>query len=159
MANTSCKYKTKKSSTVIKNYRTRGWVEGHNRATAFDCHWKLIRLTFQEDGGWNSHVEGMIEKSTFRLQNLKFCLAIYKLFILALLDLYLNTLGQRSALFEKRLENIQIEAARIVTGATKLCSKSKLYDDTGWESLLDRRKKTQNKKNFMKCFIAVLPNI
>ena len=30
-----------------------------------------------------------------------------------------------------RIEAIQIEAMRIVTGATKLCSIAKLYDDTG----------------------------
>jgi hypothetical protein len=30
---------------------------------------------------------------------------------------------------------IQNEAARIVLGATKLCSLEKHYDDLGWESL------------------------
>ena len=39
------------------------------------------------------------------------------------------------------VESIQIEAARIVTDATKLCSKVKLYEDTGWDSLYERRKK------------------
>ena len=39
-----------------------------------------------------------------------------------------------------KLERIQIEAARIVTGATKLCSKQNLYYDTGWETLSERRK-------------------
>jgi hypothetical protein len=29
----------------------------------------------------------------------------------------------------------------IVTGATKLCSKQNLYNDTGWETLSERRKK------------------
>ena len=42
---------------------------------------------------------------------------------------------------KKLLENIQIEAMRIVTGATKLCSISKLYQDTGWETLEARRRK------------------
>ena len=40
---------------------------------------------------------------------------------------------------KKLIESIQIEAMRIVTGATKLCSIGKLYDDTGWESLEARR--------------------
>lgn len=31
------------------------------------------------------------------------------------------------------LESIQIEAIRIVTGASILCSIAKLYEDTGWE--------------------------
>jgi hypothetical protein len=34
---------------------------------------------------------------------------------------------------------INIEAARIVTGATKLCSKEKLYVETGWETMSCRR--------------------
>ena len=39
------------------------------------------------------------------------------------------------------LEDIQIEAMQIVTGATKLCSIDKLYIDTGWEKLKARREK------------------
>ena len=39
-----------------------------------------------------------------------------------------------------KLESIQIEAAMIVTGATKLCSKQNLYNDTEWETLSEHRK-------------------
>ena len=42
---------------------------------------------------------------------------------------------------KKLIESIQIEAMRIVTGATKLCSIGKLYDDIGWETLDARRVK------------------
>ena len=42
---------------------------------------------------------------------------------------------------EQDIEKIQIEAARIVTGATKLISLNKLYVETGWELLKDRRRK------------------
>ena len=38
-------------------------------------------------------------------------------------------------------KKIQIEAARIVTGSTKLVSVEKLYDEAGWERLKDRRGK------------------
>ena len=34
-----------------------------------------------------------------------------------------------------KLEKIQIEAARIATGTTKLVSLDKLYQETGWETL------------------------
>ena len=37
------------------------------------------------------------------------------------------------------LEKIQIEAARIVTGATKLESIDSFYTETGWETLSSRR--------------------
>ena len=39
------------------------------------------------------------------------------------------------------LEKIQIEAARIVTGATKLVSIDSFYTETGWETVASRRKK------------------
>ena len=39
----------------------------------------------------------------------------------------------------KRVESIQYEAARIVSGAWKTSCISKLYQNLGWESLSDRR--------------------
>ena len=38
------------------------------------------------------------------------------------------------------IEKIQIEAARIVTGTTKLVSINSLYEEAGWETLETRRK-------------------
>ena len=40
---------------------------------------------------------------------------------------------------KNHIESIQIEAMRIVTGATKLCSTAKLYEDTRWETLQVRQ--------------------
>jgi hypothetical protein len=40
-----------------------------------------------------------------------------------------------------KLESVQAEAARVVTGGTHLVSLSKLYAETGWEYLKDRREK------------------
>jgi hypothetical protein len=39
------------------------------------------------------------------------------------------------------LENVQVEAARIVTGGTRLVSLSNLYIETRWEKLKDRRER------------------
>ena len=44
--------------------------------------------------------------------------------------------SERQTIYTK----IQNEAARIVTGATKLASVQSLLFDTGWESLTSRRK-------------------
>ncbi|CAC5386838.1 unnamed protein product [Mytilus coruscus] len=53
---------------------------------------------------------------------------------------YADTVWDNIPIYLKdKLESIQIEAARIVTCATKLCSKSNLYNDTGWVSLSERR--------------------
>jgi hypothetical protein len=38
-----------------------------------------------------------------------------------------------------KLENIQLDAARIVTGGTRLTSHDSLYEETKWEKLKDRR--------------------
>ena len=45
------------------------------------------------------------------------------------------------AYLKDRLEKVNIEAARIVTGATKLVSLNDLYRETGWETLEKRREK------------------
>ena len=42
---------------------------------------------------------------------------------------------------KKQLDAIHIEAGRIITGATKLCSTEKLFTELGWESLQERRTK------------------
>ena len=46
-----------------------------------------------------------------------------------------------SSVSKKQLDAIHIEAARIITGATKLCSISLLISDLGLESLQDRHNK------------------
>ena len=42
---------------------------------------------------------------------------------------------------KNELEKIQIEAARIATGATKLVSLNALYNEIQWENLEERRRK------------------
>ena len=42
---------------------------------------------------------------------------------------------------KKQLDAVHVEAARIITGATKLCSINKLSSDSGWNSLKSRRNK------------------
>ena len=50
-------------------------------------------------------------------------------------------MGQLFNRSKKQLEAIHIEAARTITGATKLCSINRLLDELGWESLQNRRNK------------------
>ena len=40
----------------------------------------------------------------------------------------------------EKIEKVQLEAARIVTGLTKFASAEALYFETGWETLVERRK-------------------
>ena len=66
---------------------------------------------------------------------------IYISFIRPLLE-YADVVWSNCTLEESNmLEAVQVEAARIILGVTKLCNISKMYDDLGWESLLTRREK------------------
>lgn len=66
---------------------------------------------------------------------------MYSIFIRPLLE-YGSTIWDNCSFDNKRkIENIQTEALRIVTGGTKLCSTQKLYDETNCETLTKRRYK------------------
>ena len=66
---------------------------------------------------------------------------IYIVFIRPILE-YADALWDNCTQAEKQeLDKIQLEAARIATGATKLVSIHKFSDDIGWEELYSRRKK------------------
>jgi hypothetical protein len=109
---------------------------------------KHLGVIFQDDGFWNSHIDYIIDKATPRLnlmRKLKFKLSrgllhiIYINFVRPILE-YADIVWDNIPIYlRERLETINIEAARIVTGATKLCSKEKLYVETGWETMSCRR--------------------
>ena len=60
-----------------------------------------------------------------------------------LLDLYSNIATQSGIIplqkVKKQLEVVHNEAARIITGATKLCSINNLLADLGWETLQSKK--------------------
>ena len=79
------------------------------------------------------------------MRKLKFVLdrkslqTIYISFIRPVLE-YADVVWNNCTQYEaNELEKIQNEAARIVTGATKLASIHALFSDVGWESLSSRR--------------------
>ena len=109
---------------------------------------KHLGLNFHEDGNWNYHVEEIIKKASIRLnllRSLKYKLkrnqlqTIYFSFIRPILEYSSAVWDNIPEFLKNQIENLQLEAARIVTGCTKLCSKSKLYEDTCWETLSERR--------------------
>ena len=64
---------------------------------------------------------------------------IYTTFIRPILE-YADVIWDNCCDYEKQeLEKIQIEAARIASGATKLISIQNLYKEIGWENLEKRR--------------------
>ena len=113
---------------------------------------KHLGLIFSDDGSWHEHIDHVKAKSWFRLnimRKLTFQLdrkphgIIYTSFIRTLLE-YSNVVLDNCTQYEsKDLETIQNEAARIVTGATKLKSLQSLYIETSWQSLACRRQKSK----------------
>ena len=111
---------------------------------------KHLGLVFSNDCTWHDHIEHIKTKAWFRInimRRLKFQLdrksieTIYMSFIRPLLE-YASVVWDNCTQYESdELQKIQNEAARIVTGATKLVSLESLDDDTGWEKLAKRREK------------------
>jgi hypothetical protein len=50
-----------------------------------------------------------------------------------------HSLDNKTLFLINKLENVQIEAARVVTGGIRLVSINSLYIETGWETLQARR--------------------
>ena len=113
---------------------------------------KHLGVHLSNDCSWHNHIDSIKTKAWGRInimRKLKFILdrksleVIYKLFIRPILEycdvLFSNCTFQES----KELESIQIEAARIATGSTKLVSLNNLRIEIGWESLDERRNKHQ----------------
>lgn len=110
---------------------------------------KHLGLIFSQDGSWISHIDEIIAKANSRLniiRRLKFKLdrrsleQMYFSYIRPLLE-YSDVIWDNCPDYMKgKLEKINCEAARIVTGATKLTSIDLLYRECGWEKLENRRK-------------------
>jgi hypothetical protein len=109
---------------------------------------KHLGLTISEDGNWNEHVKNIMIKvsshlSVFRRVKFKLkrsCLqTIYISFIKPLMKYSDIVWDNIPDYLKQSLESLQLEAARIVTGATKLTSRQLLYDETGLEMLQTRR--------------------
>ena len=110
---------------------------------------KHLRVIFSNNCTWHSHIESIKSKSWKRInimRKLKFqldrkSLQTYFSFIRPLLE-YADVVWNNCTQYESEdIEKIHNEAARIVTGATKLVSIEKLLLETGWETLESRRKK------------------
>ena len=109
---------------------------------------KHLGLILSNDCTWHQHIDYITKKAWNRInimRNLKFKLdkssleIIFTTFIRPLLE-YGDIVWDNCTQFEKQeIEKIQIEAARIATGTTKLVSLNALYQETGWVTLEKRR--------------------
>ena len=114
-----------------------------------DSH-KHLGLIFKCDWSWHNHIDYVKEKAwsgVNAMQTLKFDFdrksleTVYLTFIRTILE-YGNTVWDNCTQNEKNeLEKIQNEAARIVTGTTKLVSIRALNQEIKWNTLKERRRK------------------
>ena len=127
-----------------------------------DSH-KHLGVIFSNDCTWHEHINEITSKAWKRiniLQSLKFLLdrksleIMYFSFVRPLLE-YADIIWDNCYNFEKEsIEKVQYEAGRIVTGATKSCSRAKILQETGWDTLEKRRYKHR-----MTTFYKMVKNI
>ena len=111
---------------------------------------KHLGIILSSSGTWHEHIEYIVKKSYSRLnvlRKLRYTVnrhileKIYMCFIRPILEYGDVVWDCQNLSLINKVENVQLEAARIVTGGTKFTSLQKLYDETGWEKLSSRREK------------------
>ena len=111
---------------------------------------KHLGITFSKTCTWSEHIDEIAKKGWSRLnllRSLKFRVSrkalerMYTSFILPLLEYCDSVWDNASSDAKKKLDAIHIEAGRIISGATKLCSIEKLLVELGWDTLQSRRDK------------------
>ena len=123
----------------------------NQQITETDSH-KHLGIYLSSDCTWHKHIDFVKEKAWKRInimRKLKFEIdrksleIFFFTFIRPLLE-YASVVWDNCTQYEKaELDKIQNEAARIVTGTTKLVSIQALYEETKWETLEERRRKSK----------------
>ena len=103
---------------------------------SIDCSWHK-RIDYIKGKTWTRM--NVMRKFKYTLDR-KSLETICITFIRPLLE-YADVIWDCTQQEKNELEKIQLEAARIATGATKLVSVQKLCDETDWETLEIRRRK------------------
>ena len=112
--------------------------------------YKHLGIVISDNGSWEKHIDMITGKAYKRiniLRKFKFILdrktleKIDFIFVRPLLE-YADVIWDNMIIsLNTKIENVQLEDSRIVTGGTRLVSHNKLYTATGWEKLKDRREK------------------
>ena len=123
---------------------------------------KHLGMYLTNDGSWGMHIEkawkriGVMQFLKTRLDRLSLQINYFSFIrpILEYGDVIWDNLSQG---LKDQLDKVQNEAARIVTGCTKLVSIVDLYREAGWETLGQRRRK-HKLILFYKMMYGVAPN-
>jgi hypothetical protein len=105
-----------------------------------DAH-KHLDVTLSADGKWFKHINNVVVKASRQIavqRKIKFKVSrnflenIYMTFIRPLLEYSCEAWDSCTVADAHRIEQFQLEAARIVTGLTAYASLSSLYAETRW---------------------------
>ena len=126
-------------------------IFGNPQLTFTNTH-KHLGVTFNSSGKWEDHINEIINKcakmiAVMRKMKMKLsrnCLnTMYLSFIRPVLE-YADVVWDGCSLQNcNRLEKVQCEVARIVTGLTRSVSLDLLYKEVGWVPLSQRRKESK----------------
>lgn len=113
---------------------------------------KHLGVILSSNNKWHKHIETLIESASNQISYLRkvkyrfskdILSKLYCCYIRPLLEYASEVWDGCTQTDANRLEQVQLNAVRIVTGLPVFASLNSLYSETGWESLADRRK---NKK-------------
>ena len=120
----------------------------NNEDVEFVVNHKHLGVTFSSNCKWHFHIQNILKSTSGQLSMLrKFKIKlnrenlekIYFTYIRPLLEYVCELWDGCTILDLNKIEQIQHEAARIVTGLPKFASIESLYFETGWEPLHSRR--------------------
>ena len=127
--------KTEYTVFSFRNFEPLNLTFGGQNITMAECH-KHLGVTFSNDCKWANHINTICEKASkqiFVLRKLKYILCrknlniIYLSFILPLFEYACELLDGCSLRDKEKLERLQLEAARIITGLPRFASKESLF--------------------------------
>ena len=117
---------------------------------------KHLGIVLASNNKWSSHIDAIIQttaKQVSFLRKLKYRFSnntlkrVYCTYIRPLLEYASEVWDGCNQIDARRLEQVQLNAARIVTGLPIFSSLNSLYYETGWDTLAERR--TNKKLNLM----------
>ena len=134
-----------------EHYNTHDYIFQNRTIENVNEHTHL-GLIWNSECNWKNHLIALGKRGSQRvdiLRSLKYRLdrntleIIYKSFIRPIFE-YASVVWHNAPRLEKyctKLEQLQLDAARTVTGTNRNASKQLLYCETGWETLSNRREK------------------
>jgi hypothetical protein len=109
---------------------------------------KHLGVTLSSDAKWNNHIENIIlnvSKHLGILRTLKYRLSrqnleqLYLVYIRPIFEYASEIWDNCGVCYSTKLEKLQLDAARIVTGLTIFTKTDTLHSETGWITLCSRR--------------------